>query len=229
MDNTRKCLLRIDILKDINETTLNLLEPSASIRNYKKNEHIFFDREEVENFYFIVSGKAGLYKLNNKHEKKVIFVYGNGSFLNEVMLQDIYASINCEILTDSKILCISKVAFMNAMEMDFKLSKEVMDSMALKIRRLYHQIKNTSSTVRLDKQIAAKLWKLSIDHGKVCEDGIMIDFDLTITYLADLVGSKRETVSRYLKILSDNSLIIIRKNRFIIKDRELLLKYFNES
>ena len=57
----------------------------------------------------------------------------------------------------------------------------------------------------------------------------MIDFDMSITYLADLVGSKRETVSRYVKLLSDNDLIVVRKNRFIIKNRENLLRYFQES
>lgn len=145
------------------------------------------------------------------------------------MLQDVTASINCEFLSDALVAMFCKKKFLTLMESDFGLTKAVIDSMALKIRRLYHQMKNTSNSVRLDKQIAAKLWKLSLDHGVKCKDGIMIDFDLTITYLADLVGSKRETVSRQVKILIEKKLIIISKSRFIIVDRELLLEYFEES
>lgn len=229
MLNIKEYLHRIDIFKDRDESTLDFLALSAGVRSYIKNEHIFIDREEVSNFYFVIRGKAALYKLNSRHEKKVIFIYGSGAFLNEVMIQDKFASINCELLTDSSILIIPKSIMLLAMSRDFDLSKAVMDSMALKIRRLYHQMKNTSNTVRLDKQIAAKLWKLSADHGSQCDEGTMIDFDMSITYLADLVGSKRETVSRYVKLLSDNDLIVVRKNRFIIKNRENLLRYFQES
>lgn len=57
----------------------------------------------------------------------------------------------------------------------------------------------------------------------------MIDFDLTITYLADLVGSKRETVSRQVKILVSKQLILLHKNRIIVKDRALLLEYFKST
>lgn len=229
MLNIKEYLHRIDIFKDRDESTLDFLALSAGVRSYIKNEHIFIDREEVSNFYFVIRGKAALYKLNSRHEKKVIFIYGSGAFLNEVMIQDKFASINCELLTDSSILIIPKSIMLLAMSRDFDLSKAVMDSMALKIRRLYHQMKNTSNTVRLDKQIAAKLWKLSADHGRQCDEGTMIDFDMSITYLADLVGSKRETVSRYVKLLSDNDLIVVRKNRFIIKNRENLSRYFQES
>ena len=229
MLNIKEYLHRIDIFKDRDESTLDFLALSAGVRSYIKNEHIFIDREEVSNFYFVIRGKAALYKLNSRHEKKVIFIYGSGAFLNEVMIQDKFASINCELLTDSSILIIPKSIMLLAMSRDFDLSKAVMDSMALKIRRLYHQMKNTSNTVRLDKQIAAELWKLSADHGRQCDEGTMIDFDMSITYLADLVGSKRETVSRYVKLLSDNDLIVVRKNRFIIKNRENLLRYFQES
>ena len=141
MLNIKEYLHRIDIFKDRDESTLDFLALSAGVRSYIKNEHIFIDREEVGNFYFVIRGKAALYKLNSRHEKKVIFIYGSGAFLNEVMIQDKFASINCELLTDSSILIIPKSIMLLAMSRDFDLSKAVMDSMALKIRRLYHQMK----------------------------------------------------------------------------------------
>lgn len=216
------------VLKSANTATLESLVSCGVLKKHKKGEHLFFDRTKVDNFYFIIDGIAALYKLNSKDEKKVIFIYGNGEMLNEVMIQDELSSANCELLMDSTILKFNKKDFIEIMSNDFLLSKAVMDSMALKIRRLYHQLKNTSNSMRLDKQIAAKLWKFSKDHGIQHTDSIEIGFDLPITYLADIVGSKRETVSRQVKNLTDKKLIYTKRNRFFIVSTEKLLRYFKE-
>jgi CRP-like cAMP-binding protein len=114
------------------------------------------------------------------------------------------------------------------MEQDLTFAKAVIKSMAMKIRRMYHQLSNTSNSMRLDKQIASKLWKLSRDFGKEKEGKIEIDFDLSITYLADMVGSKRETVSRIVKQLSERQLIEVNKNRFIIVNAQGLHEFCKE-
>ena len=84
-------------------------------------------------------------------------------------------------------------------------------------------MKNTTNNLRGDKRIAAKLWKLSRDHGVKTKYGTEINFDLTITTLAEFLGSQRETVSRQVKILTSAGLLIIQNSRFIIPDREKLL------
>jgi len=77
-----------------------------------------------------------------------------------------------------------------------------------------------------EKRVAAKLLKLSWDHGVEDEDGVRIDMNLTVTYLAEMLGSKRETVSRQVKKLNEQGLIMVKKNKFIIPDQEKLSKYF---
>lgn len=225
----KEACISIKVLQPANTASLAALESGGIIKRYHKGEHIFLDRTKVTNFYFIISGTAALYKLNHKQDKKVIFIYGKGEMLNEVMLQDDLSSINCELLSEALILRYPIKKFIELMSQDYQLAEAVMKSMAIKIRRLYHQLKNTSNSMRLDKQIAAKLWKLSKDHGISQEEGYEINFDLSISYLADMLGSKRETVSRQLKILTEKELITIKKNRFYVKDREKLKQYFIET
>lgn len=208
--------------------TQQALAACGTLREREKGTLLFLDKDQPSALFYLVRGKAALYKLNSLQERKVIFIYGPGSFLNEVFLQSPVSSINCELIEDSMVLSFSKDPFLEIMEQDFILSKAVMDSMALKIRRLYHQLKNTSNTVRMDKRIAAKLWKLSLDHGVSGPLGYTIDIHMTVSYLAELLGSKRETVSRQLKLLTDLGLILYQKNHFIVPDRERLKKYFQE-
>ena len=76
------------------------------------------------------------------------------------------------------------------------------------------------------KSLAAKLWKLSKDYGKTVEEGTLIDLALSVTYLSEMFGIPRETISRALKILVKEGLIIQRNKRIIVVDKENLSKYF---
>jgi len=218
----------IDILKVAKQYTKEALIYYGSLKEYKKGEYIFLDRSKVDNVYFLVKGTVALYKLNKHGEKRVIFVYGKSAILNEVIIQNEVSSVNCEVLEESLLLSFNREQFIELMKNDFDFTKAIMDELALKVRRLYHQLKNTCNNTTIDKQIAAKLWKLSKDNGIKGEIGIEINFDLSITYLAELLGSRRETVSRAVKILTNNKLITVKKNRFYVIDRELLLQYFKD-
>lgn len=229
MISVKQALTVPEALQDIKDVTLKELEKCGILLEMKSGQHLYRDKDEVNNVYFVISGMATLYKNNGLGEKKIIFVYGKGSMLNEVVLQDLFESSSCEILKSGIILAFPKKRFIQLMEQDFRLNKAVLDSMALKIRRLYRQLKNTTNAMLGEKRLAAKLWKLSRDYGEKTDKGTVVQMDLTITYLADMMGSKRETVSRQLKKLTEKGLIQYEKNTFIIPDMEQLNFYFKEN
>lgn len=229
MISVKQALAVPEALQDIKDVTLKELERCGILLEMKSGQHLYRDKDEVNNVYFVISGMATLYKNNGLGEKKIIFIYGKGSMLNEVVLQDLFESSSCEILKSGIILAFPKKRFIQLMEQDFRLNKAILDSMALKIRRLYRQLKNTTNAMLGEKRLAAKLWKLSRDYGEKTDKGTVVQMDLTITYLADMMGSKRETVSRQLKKLTEKGLIQYEKNTFIIPDMEQLNFYFKEN
>lgn len=225
----KQAMENINVLTAASAASMAALVPFAVLRRLKKGEHLFHDRDRVRRFFFIADGIAALYKLNNDSEKKVLFVYGAGAMINEELTDGKPTSVACELLADSWVVCIEREKFLAVCERDSMLAKALMDSMSLKVRRLCHQMKNTPNTVLGDRRIASKLWKLSRDFGVPCAKGTRINFDLTITYLAHMLGSKRETVSRQLKTLIGKGLVIIGKNTFIIPDRDKLMHYFKRT
>lgn len=222
-------LKEVEVFSEASTETLDALADSFNVRSYKKGEHVFKDKEECSNIYIVKSGLVSLYKISSQGEKRVIFILGKGKMINEVVLQGLPSSISCDAFEPCEILYWNKDRFLHIMSEDFDLTKGVLRSLSLKTRRLYRQLKNTSNSVRADKRIAAKLWKLSGDYGIPCEKGICIDMDLSITYLADMLGSQRETVSRQIKILKEQNLIEIEDKKFIVYDRQKLVNYFKES
>ena len=128
---------------------------------------------------------------------------------------------------NAEIICFDRIKFIDIMKDDFELSKIIINSLAIKVRRLYRQSKN-SIPIKVEKRVAAKLWKLSRDYGREVEEGTLIDLSITITYLADMFGAPRETISRALKILDNKGLIINKNKKIIIPDREKLIRFFKD-
>lgn len=194
----------------------------------KKGQHLYREREEIVTVYAVVSGTAALYKMNSMGEKKVIFVLGKGSLLNEEVLQDLPEPVSCEIMESARILAIPRKQLLALMETDARLMRFLFSSQSHKVRRLYRQLKNTTNALSGEKRLAAKLFKLGKDYGVCSGDGIMIDMNLSITYLADMLGSKRETVSRQVKRLTELGLINMEKNRITIPDMKKISEYFKQ-
>ncbi|MEI0592959.1 Crp/Fnr family transcriptional regulator [Brachyspira pilosicoli] len=221
-----EALKKIIIFKNINSKTIEYIKQFSTLKLYKEKDHVFIDKDEIMNIYFIILGKAALYKINNFGDKKIIFIFDDGKILNEHSLQNIKVSISCEILEDSIIMSVPCNIFLKAMEKDFILSKSIIDSMSLNIRRLYRQLQNTTNNLECEKRLASKLLKLAKDNGICCENIVKINVPLTITYISEMIGSRRETVSRQITKLSKLGFIEFKNNFIFIKDIEKLRNYF---
>ena len=223
---TLRQLKELSFLECIEDRTLDLIRAKVMIKKLKKSQILFSERQCVNNTYIVLEGKVTMYRLSEKGQKRVVFILNKGEIINESIFDNYTASISCEAFEDSEIISISKVDLLNIMKLDFKLTEVVLYSMSKKIRRLYRQIKNTVP-IKMDKRVAAKLWKLSKDYGVEIPEGILIDIKISITYLSDMLGSSRETISRAVKELEILGMIKIKDRKFIV-NREKLNKYFKE-
>ena len=120
-------------------------------------------------------------------------------------------------------------SLLEIMKYDFELCKNIIISLSMKTRRMYRQLKNTPPSIKIEKKLAAKIYKLGRDYGIETEEGIVINMNLTVTYLADLLGSQRETVSRALKILQDKKLISYKDKIILIYDLNKISEFFKTS
>lgn len=222
----KRAISKIKLFNNLTKEMKEEISKLSTIKKYKKGTLLYSDKETINTVYFMVNGVASLYKPDTQNGRKIVFVFGAGDVLNEVIVYENTTTLSCELLANSEILEIDREDFLILLEKDYPLCKGVIDSLVQKNRKMSHQIKNTSNSITVDRQIAFKLWKLARDFGIKTEKGTEIDFDLSITYLADMLGAKRETVSRQLKLLTEKDLVNVVRKRFTIKDSEKLLKYF---
>ena len=225
----REAIASAEIFKALGLETLNDLASFGAFRQFKKGEHVFYDRDSISVVYLVSQGLVSMYKTNFLGEKRVIFILGPGQLIMEGVADKLSTSVNCEAFEDSGLICFNQKKFLAAMKRDFELTKAVMESMSVRTRRLYRQLKNMSGSVRGDKRIAAKLWKLSRDHGLSTEKGVRINLKLSVTCLANMMGAKRETISRQLKVLMDQNLVEVRNGTFTIPNPDRLADYFKSE
>lgn len=227
--------LDINFLKDLpiftnlKIATLQQMILVSSIQTYKADEPIFFDKEILSSIHFVLDGSTCLYKTHANGQNKIIFILSKGELLNESVSDELPSAINCKAYSDTVLLSISKKDYLKLMQTDPELMENTINAFSKRIRRLYRQLKNSTSVIKMEKKLAAKLWKLSRDYGVPCDQGVLIDFPITITSLADFLGSYRETISRALKILIRKDLVLYQNKYMIIPDPDKLSSYFKSS
>lgn len=198
----------------------------AKVNYYKKGQILFFEKDQVNLFYVILSGKVSMSRYSGWGQKRIFFILGEGELINEVVFDDLPISVVCEIFEDAAILQFRKEDFLDIMKQDFDLTLSIINSIGKKQRRLYRQLKNTVP-IKMDKKLAAKLWKLSRDYGIRKDGWIQINLQITVTYLSYMLGSSRETISRAMTTLIEAGIVKWEGKRLFVREEELLVYYRN--
>lgn len=217
---------RLNIFKDVDREIVEGLSDQMVKINTETNSLLFREGDVMDSVYMIQSGQYALFKLFASGDQRVIFTLGPGEILNYPEPRPRPISIGCRVICGGIIYKLEQKALSQAMKKDPVLALNTIDLYNLRMRRLYRQLKNSSGYVRLDKRIAAKLWKLSKDYPAPHPEGVAIDLKITMTLLAELIGASRESVSRSIKPLLDQRLVIQEKGYFIVPDRRRLEEYF---
>ena len=219
-------LNRCTSLQKVGQETMGRLWERGGVRQYDKGEMIIRAKEATANVYFLLSGKVIQYNLTHLGKRKILFVFGAGTLLNDHMFDSHAPSLFCEAIEPCTVFLIKKEETVRLMEGDFSLVAGIIFEQEKKHWRLAHQLKNTVGNIYAERKLAAKLWKLARDFGIPKEDGIEIDINMSVTFLADMLGTPRETASRLCTSLVENGLIRHEKKKVTVCDVDGLVHFY---
>lgn len=225
----RNPLVRLGLFQDVEKVTVHGLWRDGRIEQVPRNVRIFEAGKHTDYLYLQINGISSIYTLTHTGSRKVISLKGEGSILNDAIINQKPSSVYCETYQDSQIFVVPLDRFRYWMEKDYNLTVAVLSMQDLRIKRMSHQLRNTVSNISIERRLASKLWKLARDFGKPCERGTEIDLNLPITFLADMLGVPRETASRACNRLVNEGLIRIEKKRIFIVDSDEIVKRFHKN
>ena len=220
---------RLNVFNGVDRKLVDDLEKKLIKLNTETNTLLFREGDILDSIYMVESGQYAMFKLSSTGDQRVIFTLGPGEILNYPERRPYPISIACRVIRGGVVYKLEQKTLFEALKKDPVLALNTIDLYNLRMRRLYRQLKNSSGSVRLDKRIAAKLWKLSKDYPTPHPEGVAIDLKITTTFLAELIGASRESVSRNLKPLLESGLVLQERGTFIIPDRSQLEFYFKKD
>ncbi|RKD32950.1 Crp/Fnr family transcriptional regulator [Thermohalobacter berrensis] len=224
MDNTYKLLKNIETLKNVKDEIIREMATKCIVREYKSEETIFLEGDLVEIIYLISKGKAMVSRFSEEGGEKIIHIFDKGHFINEVSIDGRKTSTSVTIMEDSQLIHFKKKDILSWMEKDFNFNLAIIKSISNKLRSSYRQIRNLGLK-KINSRIAARLCKLVRDYGYKGEGLISIELNLTQSQLAAMVGSTRESVSRFLKHLEREGIIEQKNQKISILNFEGLKEY----
>lgn len=171
-----------------------------------KRGDIFIKEGEAANVFFIIKGHAAVYKNSRYDEERTVFICGQDEIVDETAIEGV-STISAKAMDDVTVLEIPRDKFKATLIASPELSDQLFYSLAIKARRLYHQVGNANGTYPLEEHVKIKIWKLARDYGVDYKGGRQIQFEITVTMLATMLGAKRESVSRAISSLKKQKLI----------------------
>lgn len=195
-------LKTLPFFSGFDNSELSNMAESIIVRSYKKNVIVFNENDESTSIYFVLSGSLKVY-LDNENGKEVILnkISEGESFGELALFCDSPRTATVATITSSKLLIISKSAFVEFYTNNTKAAQNIIKILANGIRKITKDVESFALG-SVQERVLRALHDHAIDVG-----GRSVVNNLTHREIANLVASSRETVTRALRDLKKEGLI----------------------
>lgn len=212
------CAKKIEIFQHLDLESQQKISNLAIHKKVKKGE-ILCSPGKTAGLFLISEGKVKIYELSSAGKEKLLRVLGKGDFVGEEALfgtTETYAF--SEALTDLQVCHIRREDFLKLL-MDYpSISLKLLEEMNRRLVKMAHQsVSNTSGSVL--SRLAGYLLEL-------CEaqESLEIRLPLQMKELAVFLDTAPETLSRRIRYLEDEGILLKKGYTITILKKERLLK-----
>jgi CRP/FNR family transcriptional regulator len=184
-------------------------------KTLKSNEVLFLESNKLKQIYRIKDGYIKITKIHYSGDEKVFDVLGKGEYVALLSLlqgNDDYIA-TATALTDTTVLCFDKDIVLKAYNSN-KMFQENCVNCVVTRSKLFHNHLFNVSNIELEEKILSTLDLLAQKFGNVKENVIELELPFSKTILSNLIGVRRETLSRKLSEMNNNNIIEVSKNKY---------------
>ncbi|WP_448191507.1 Crp/Fnr family transcriptional regulator [Azospirillum sp. sgz301742] len=176
------------------DVTMDRLLAGASVMAVPRFGTLFFQDEQADRFYLLLSGSVKLFRLTAEGDEAVVTLVGPGQVFAEA---DVFASarypLSAEAVEPTRVLIFTAEAFFTCMRTDPEVALRVVEALSQRIRGFVQQIEHLH--VRSTPQrVASFLLNLCPETGK----DVRFELPFEKSLIARRLGMQPETFSRAL-------------------------------
>ena len=214
------------LFEHLNDEYLVEISNLCSECTYLKGESIFFEGDEGDELYLVISGVVQIYQ-DNQSRDVILSIFREGDFFGEMALlqSERVRSASARTIEKSTLCILKKRHFIPLVKSKPEILISILET---SLDRLRDANKLITDLTILDvrTRVARMLLRLTEQHGVPSADGVLIDLKLTHQHLADMTGTARETVTKLLLELQNEQLIRIDQKKIIVCSMDRLRNSF---
>ena len=210
------------LFENLSEDHLYDISVICHVSTYSKGESIFWEGDEGNELYLVISGVVQIYQANQSRDI-ILAILREGDFFGEMaLLQNEKVRSASAVAIEKSTLCVLRKDFFNQLvksKPDILL--HILETTLDRLRDANRLISNlTINDAR--KRVARILIRLTEQHGVNSVQGLLINLKLTHQQLADMIGTARETVTKVLLELQQENVILINKKKILVINLDML-------
>jgi CRP/FNR family transcriptional regulator len=218
-----KFLKEIPLLEGIPEEELRNISKYFHLKEYKKNEYIFFEGDEEPGIYIVIEGIVKLIKETADGKTVILRLVTPKEVFGWLVMGDSKptSTYTAQALVDTKVLYISNQDFLKLLNLYPALAVKITCDASKMLLEAYDRLKSLAAE-KVEGRIANLLLELSRKIGKEEDDKIVIIAPITRQDLAEMTGTTVETAIRIMSKWKKEGIVNTERGKIEILDPDYL-------
>ncbi len=207
---------KVSLFADVPPGQLAGLAARLRRRTFRRNEVIFHRGDPAGALHLIRSGRVKITLPSEEGDETVLALLGADSCFGEIAALDggpRSATVTAVEPTETLALLREDLLAFAREHPDFALA--LIHTLAARLRRTDEWLEDAYFQ-DLDTRMARRLLELTEEHGRVTASGIEVQFPLTQSDLAGMLGATRVSVNRLLGVYQDARILQLGRGSFTV-------------
>ncbi len=194
------------------------LEPIARaslLRRVSRGTAVVMTGERTDFVYIILSGSLKVLVNDEEGREVILSILGPGELFGEMgVIDDTPRSATVVAASPADLVVFTKTDFKRVMQENFDVALYIMKNLAHRLRVADRKIE---SLALLD--VYGRVARLLLENAEKVGDELVVVKKITKQDMAKMIGASREMVSRVMKDLQTQGLIVEGNGRVVLKER----------
>lgn len=209
----------------LTEKEIEKIEVISKSREYPKNSMIFWQNEEIQYGFTIVTGVVKEFrKYSNNRTKTICYKKDCDMLCNLSYLMPQKYIVSTQTIIDTTVIYYPMKEFCSIINENHTFMEKLQIETFLRIERTFDEMGDMIFR-NLNGNLARKLIDLADVFGLKKKNGIQIRIKISQQELADMLGTNRETICKAMNEFKDEGSIEVDKKVITIIDKDKLLKW----
>jgi CRP/FNR family transcriptional regulator len=224
--STTGLLARVPLLSGLSQEELDRIAQVAVPRSFPKGARVFHEGDESDACYIIRSGEVRVTREHSDGRAIALATLGPGEIVGELaMLDGEVRSASVEALSDVELLAVAARDMRGLLERNPEITAKLVVALTRRVRETNERVARQSFQT-VPSRVAGVLSQLVTEagaDGNGAREGVTIRMNQAD--LAQLAGTSRESVSRFLAVLERAGVVRVGRGRVTVLETGRLRAY----